>query len=149
MWCRCRGDPSSLVSGVETMHINSSRPSYTRTMVDPSIPYVPDSRATARAHTTILPSSQTTTLATSHPAPTPGHKVPSSSSRSNTPIGDACCSSSSEVPSAVKCCSATNTTSVITHTRAHHTHTTAPVQTSKFLLICTYIYTYGTVFKKC
>ncbi|XP_066960239.1 uncharacterized protein [Macrobrachium rosenbergii] len=126
-----QGDPASLVSGVETLHISSTRPSYTRTMVDPSLPYVPDSHATARAHTTILPSSQPTTFPMNHSVSTSGHKVPSSSSRSTTPVGDSCCSLSSEVPSsAVKCCSATNTTSVITHTRAHHTHTTAAVQKS-------------------
>ncbi|KAK7086881.1 hypothetical protein SK128_020948 [Halocaridina rubra] len=128
-----QGDPSNLVSGVETMHISSSRPSYTHTMVDPSIPYVPDSRTTARALTTLHPSSQasSTTFALHHPVSNTGHKVPlSSTSRSNTPVVDACCSPSSlEVPSSsIRCCSATNTTSVITHTRAHHTHATAPVQ---------------------
>ncbi|XP_053651343.2 uncharacterized protein [Cherax quadricarinatus] len=125
-------DPSSLVSGVETLRISSSRPSYTRTMVDPSLPYVPDSHATARAHTTILPSSRPTSSTASHPvSSTSCHasKVPVSS-RNSTPCTDGGCSSAPQVSSlgGNKCCSVTNTTSVITHTRAHHTCTTASTQ---------------------
>ncbi|KAG7174533.1 protein FAM193A-like, partial [Homarus americanus] len=128
-------DPSSLVSGVETLRISSSRPSYTRTMVDPSLPYVPDSHATARANTTILPSSQPPSSTASHPVSSStchASKVPQSS-RNNTLCTEGGCSSTPQVSSGggTNCCSVTNTTSVITHTRAHHTHTTASAQKGK------------------
>ncbi|XP_071549950.1 uncharacterized protein [Panulirus ornatus] len=134
---RYESDPSSLVSGVETLRISSSRPSYTRSMVDPSLPYVPDSHATARAHTTILPSSHPPSSTASHPVSSVSHHTPKVplSSRSNTPCSDGGCPSTPEVSlgAGTKCCSVTNTTSVITHTRAHHTHTTASAQKGKCL----------------
>ncbi|XP_042885934.1 uncharacterized protein LOC122262074 isoform X2 [Penaeus japonicus] len=131
------GDPSSLVSGVETMRISSSRPSYTRAMVDPSLPYVPDSCTTARAHTTILPSSQPSANAADHTVSSAHSvaKVPVSS-RSSTPSCEG--SVSTIIPDVItasgkSCCSTSNTTSVITHTHAHHTHTTATAQKGKCL----------------
>ncbi|XP_069988996.1 serine-rich adhesin for platelets [Penaeus vannamei] len=131
------GDPSSLVSGVETMRISSSRPSYTRAMVDPSMPYVPDSCTTARAHTTILPSSQPSANAADHTVSSAHSvaKVPVSS-RSSTPSCEG--SVSAIIPDVItasgkSCCTTSNTTSVITHTHAHHTHTTATAQKGKCL----------------
>ncbi|XP_063590623.1 uncharacterized protein LOC134767543 [Penaeus indicus] len=131
------GDPSSLVSGVETMRISSSRPSYTRAMVDPSMPYVPDSCTTARAHTTILPSSQPSAYAADHTVSSAHSvaKVPVSS-RSSTPSCEG--NVSAIIPDAItasgkSCCTTSNTTSVITHTHAHHTHTTATAQKGKCL----------------
>lgn len=133
---RYEGDPSSLVSGVETLRISTNRPLYTRTMVDPALPYVPDTHATARAHTTVLPSSS----ATPAPAPCqaggakdPPHSAPPGCEGGGPVVGEGvggcgggggrCCSSGS----------GTNTTSVITHTRAHHPHTTGPGHKGKCL----------------
>lgn len=134
-----RGDPSSLVSGVETMRISSSRPSYTRSMVDPSMPYVPDSCTTARAHTTILPSSQPSAYAADHTVSSAHSvaKVPVSS-RSSTPSCEG--NVSAIVPDVIttsgkSCCTTSNTTSVITHTHAHHTHTTATAQKGIIVIV--------------